>query len=126
MNSAAEVRNQDLPKAHNELPKITFQAGMSMKTKDTVSRPVQKRPRALRRDSDSWLFTSDSCTSRNEGASGDLAENTRPGTRDTKIRDTGHACAGDGTSWEHAEKKERQNPIANHKSLFANVLAPYS
>ena len=75
MNSDAEVRNQGLPKAHIELPKIAFQAGMSVKTKETVPRPAPRRPHARQRDAESWLLTPDSCSSRNEGASGDVDEN---------------------------------------------------
>jgi hypothetical protein len=36
----------------------------------------------------SRLLSPDSCISTNEGTTGDVIENTRSGTRDTRIRDT--------------------------------------
>ena len=52
---------------------------MLMKTKDRVRSPKSKGFCGWYADSDSWLLTPDSCSSRNEGASGDVDENK--GTR---------------------------------------------
>ncbi len=89
-----------------------------------------------------WLPAPDSCSSRNEGASGDVVENTRSGRRDTGTRDTGRAdsgfrslrnagprgagraCAGDGISREYAENKGTTEP--NHRSPIAIRQCPGS
>ncbi len=130
--------------------KTTFQPGMYMKTKNTVRNP-RSEVRSLGSKglcglcaySDSWLLTSDSCASTNEGATGDVVENTRSGSRKTEHGMRGVqilASAFQGTlaaveRGAHAsvtgypgnmlKTRARQNPITNHKSLFANALAPY-
>jgi hypothetical protein len=84
----------------------------------------------------------DCCSSRNEGVSGDVVENKGSGTRDTGVRDTrradssfcpprnagprggGRACACNGISWERTENKGTPEPNTDHKSTFANAVAP--
>ena len=124
--------------------KTTFQAGMCMKTKNTVRGPKSEVGGHLPRcsPSGSWLLTPDSCPSRNEGATGDVIENKRAGTRGTGIQDTGRvdsdfcspwnigpcgarrACACDGISWERAENKGMPEP--NHPSQIAIRQCPGS
>jgi hypothetical protein len=72
----------------------TFQAGMCMKTNESVRSLKSKGFCGSYADSDSWLLTPDSCSSKNEGASGDVDENKGSGKRDTGIRDTKRADFG--------------------------------
>ncbi len=93
--------------------------------------------------SDSWLLAPDSCTSRNEGVTGDVDENKGPGTWDRGILDTGRRrfwLLLPKDRWPSVERgahapvmgypgnmlkiRVRQNPITHHKSPFANALAP--
>ena len=62
--------------------KTTFQAGMCMKTKNPSPKSGVRSPKSKGlcgecADSDSWLLTPDSCSSRNEGSSGYIYENKR-------------------------------------------------
>ena len=81
----------------------------------------------------------------NEGATGDVVENTRSATRDTGTRDTGRVDSSlcpprnagppvqqgapapvTGYPGNMLKTKVRQNPITHHKSPFANALSPDS
>ena len=74
--------------------KTTFQAGMCMKTKEGVRSPGVRSPKSKGvcggcACSDSRLLTPDSCSSRNEGASGDVVEN-----KGDKKERVGFRCKG--------------------------------
>ena len=126
--------------------KTTFQAGMCMKTNNTVRSPrseVQSRKVFVAcapiLTPSSLLLTP--ALQKMKVQPEMLIENTRSGTRDTGTRDTGRAdsgfcfprnpgprgagraCVCDGI-WEHLENKGAPNRITHHKSLFANALAP--